>query len=150
MTAEYKTTEKELETMAQIERSYLDKLTNAGLHVSPPVKAFRDGVWVGKPTSTNGNSIEGYKAGYVVIGNDPAPPKMDAPMLKFHKSGAETWIVRGDDYVGGQGPGDFKNEWETVEEAIEDILDFFFGEPSRMKEKAEGRNQIIVAMKENS
>ncbi|MCB9469966.1 MAG: hypothetical protein H6677_16970 [Candidatus Obscuribacterales bacterium] len=132
--------------MSKIEQKYLEKLRTSGLHVSHTIPAFNDGVWVGKPVTTRGNSIQGYEPGYIVIGDDPLPPKMDAPMLKFHKTKTETWMVRGDDYVGGPGPGDFNNEWNTPEEAIEDILDFYFGDPARMRAKAEGRNQVFKPM----
>lgn len=126
--------------MAKIDKNHLDRLKNAGLHVSPPVKAFRDGVWVGKPTSTQGNCIPGYKAdGYTIFGED-APPEMDAPMLKFYMANENSWMVRGEDFAGVKGPGDFANEWKTVEEAIDDILDFYFGNPSRMQVKAKALN----------
>lgn len=123
--------------MSQIDKKYLEKLTNSGLHVSVPVQAFRDGVWVGKPTSTRGNHIPGYKeSGYTIFGAE-APPDMDAPMLKFYMASDRSWMVRGEDYAGEKGPGDFSNEWETAEEAIDDILDFYFGDPKRMLVKAE-------------
>jgi hypothetical protein len=31
------------------------------------------------------------------------------------------------------GPGDFLNRWPTAEEAIDDVLDYYFGDPSRME-----------------
>lgn len=136
--------------MAKIDKKHLDILINAGLHVSPPVKAFCDGVWVGKPTTTAGNCIPEYEEdGYTIFGED-APPEMDAPMLKFYKAEENTWIVRGEDYAGVPGPGDFANEWETAKEAIEDILDFYFGDPKRMQAKAEAFKQPVRPSETNS
>lgn len=37
------------------------------------------------------------------------------------------------------GPGDFLNEWNSPEEAVQDILDFYFGNPDRMEMKAKAR-----------
>ncbi|MBZ0189091.1 MAG: hypothetical protein K8F91_22795, partial [Candidatus Obscuribacterales bacterium] len=47
------------------------------------------------------------------------------------------WIVRGQEHIPTPGPGDFENEWSTPEEAIKDILEFYFGDPGRMNLKAE-------------
>jgi hypothetical protein len=48
-------------------------------------------------------------------------------------------IVYSVDYIPDPGPGDFVNEWNSIDEALEDILDFFFGDPSRMQLKPEAR-----------
>jgi hypothetical protein len=105
--------------------------------VSPPVSAFREGVWIGKPTTTPGNSIPAYEDdGYTLIGEEMLAPKMDAPMLKFFIDCEGNWTVIGEDYAGTRGPADFVNLWRTPEEAIDDILDFYFGNPTRMEKKA--------------
>ena len=129
--------------MTKIDEVYLEKLRSAGLHSSPPVPSFRDGVWVGKPTSTVGNHIPGYTdGGYTIFGED-APPDMDAPMLKFYIDSENNWMVRGEDYAGAKGPGDFVHLWKTPEEALDDILDFYFGNPARMQEKSEGFQRSV-------
>lgn len=126
--------------MAKIDESYLQELKDAGLFVSSPYSSthgWSDGVRVGKPTTTPGNSIAGYKAGYVVIGAEAVePPDMDAPMVVLY-SVDNKWIVHSQECVPKLGPGDFVNEWSTPAEAIEDILDFYFGDPWRMNLKAE-------------
>lgn len=124
--------------MSEIESKYLDRLRGAGLHVSRPVPAFREGVLIGKPESTSGHSIEGLKPSYIELEATSLPPAMDAPMLKFYVDVEGNWMVCGDDYAGKKGPGDFINIWKTADEAIDDILDFYFGNPERMKAKAEG------------
>lgn len=119
-----------------IDKKYLDQLRAAGLHLSPPVPAFYNGVWVCKPKNVPGHSFPGPHSGYVVIGDDvPEPPEIDAPMLMFYTWDGE-WVVRGQECVPSPGPADFQNAWQNPEDAISDILDFFFGDPTRMEKKA--------------
>lgn len=58
-------------------------------------------------------------------------------MLKFICIDQNRWQVDGQDCAGGMGPANFIDEWQTAEEAIKDILDFYFGDPTRMKRKAD-------------
>jgi hypothetical protein len=126
--------------MAKIEEKFLQQLRDAGLFVSPPfapTNAWPDGVWVGKPTSVAGNCIPDYRDGYIVIGDDrPLPPDMDAPMvvLCFYEG---IWWVSAQN--GGGGPADFINQWSNPEQAVVDILSFYFGDPQRMQAKADAR-----------
>lgn len=122
--------------MKLIDKKYLDQLRSAGLHVSHPIPAFGDGVWICKPTTTPGHKVPGLEGGYITLeGEGPGCPDIDAPMLAFFYHN-DKWIVSGQDYAGGMGPADFIDEWETLEEAVNDILDFFFGDPTRMQKKA--------------
>ncbi len=123
--------------MSQIDEKYLNKLRSAGLFVSHPIEAFLDGVWVVKPASTAGNHIPGYSnGGYVSLDEEPICPASDAPMLKFICVNECRWQVDGQDCAGGMGPADFIDEWKTAEEAISDILDFYFGNSDRIDRKA--------------
>lgn len=82
-----------------IEEKYLYRLRSAGLHLSPPVPAFYNGVWVCKPKEVKGNSFPGPHSGYVAIGSDaPEPPEIDAPMLMFYTWDGD-WVVRGQECV---------------------------------------------------
>jgi hypothetical protein len=121
--------------MAQIDEKYLNQLRLAGLFVSHPLGAFMGGVWVVKPTTTPGNNIPGYSSGYISLGDEPLCPDNDAPMLKFmHRD--DIWIVDGILSCGGMGPADFIDTWKTPDEAVQDILDYYFGDPARMQKKA--------------
>lgn len=119
--------------MAQIPDDVINKLLNAGLLVDryfgPDHIAFPDGVIVAKPTSVAGNDVAGFDCQFgdseVRVG----------PALFFHRDGAK-WIVTSHDFMPGPGPGDFVNAWDTPEEAVADILDFYFGDPVRMAIKA--------------
>src|SRR6476469_8797574 len=87
--------------------------------------AFPDGVVVAKPASTRGNHIPGYAACWGLDG-----PQVDAPALYLHWS-ANAWHVTAGEWVPGPGPGDFVHTWPTVDAAVADILDFYFGAPER-------------------
>jgi hypothetical protein len=45
------------------------------------------------------------------------------------------WVIDAVDHVPGPGPGDFVDRRDTPEEAVADILEFFFGDPRRMAER---------------
>lgn len=129
--------------MATLPEEVLKRLTDAGLFVSQPYSpthAWPDGVRIGKPRITPGNCISGYDAGYVVLGDAAMPPDMDAPMVVLFSPFSGTWVVYAVDGVGGMLPGDFVNEWLSLDDAVQDIFDFYFGNPNRMQAKAEARN----------
>jgi hypothetical protein len=130
--------------MARIEEKFLQQLRDAKLFVSPPfapTNAWPDGVWVGKPTSVDGNCIPDYRDGYIVIGGDrPLPPDMDAPMVVLCSQG-DAWLVYSCDFAGGFMPSDFVNEWTSPDQAVTDILSFYFGDPKRMQAKARAKKR---------
>lgn len=47
----------------------------------------------------------------------------------------DKWLVDGWDCAGDMGSADFVNEWGTPEQALDDIFDFFFGNPDRVRAK---------------
>ncbi len=121
----------------ELEANLIFKLEQAGLFISKPYPISHSlslGVVVGKPTNIQGNKIDNFRHGYDEV-------DMDAPDVKlFFKDGQ--WIVWGQEGVPVPGPGDFKNSWNTAIEAVEDILDFYFGDPSRMKAKEAAQNEV--------
>jgi hypothetical protein len=126
--------------MTAIPVHYLDRLRVRGLLISEPFDSkadfFPDGVIVGKPASVIGHSLPEYKVVW------DSGEVIDAPILWFHCD-KEKWFVTILCDIGEPGPGDFISQWNTPEEAIADILDFYFGRPTRMdiqrKLKAERR-----------
>ncbi len=123
--------------MAKIPDQHIEQLKQAGLFVSNPWPSnhvMADHVDIGKPSSVKGNSIPGFERSYGLERSQ----KFDAPLIKLFLDG-DTWIVRAMDHSPVPGPGDFLNEWKTGEEAVEDILGFYFGSPERMKAKAEAK-----------
>lgn len=133
----------ESEKRSSIKEKYLDQLRERGLHTSHPMGCFRGGVWICKPVSTPGNCIQDYSSGYISIGDEPACPDTDAPMLALYPEGDE-WVVEGVESSGGMGPADFIDRWPSAEEALQDIFDFFFGDPERMRKKAERKGKMWV------
>lgn len=121
--------------MAAILKQHLDRLRDTGLLVSDPFVAnhvaFPDGVMVAKPASVKGNSLPDFECSW-------GGCKLDAPSLSLHSGGAR-WFVTSHDFIPGPGPGDFVNEWATAEEAVADVLDFYFGNPARMDVKRRAR-----------
>ncbi|MBP7860296.1 hypothetical protein KA183_01330 [bacterium] len=113
--------------MKKIDEKSVQKLQNAGLFVAPPFPeghVMEHGIDIGKPVETIGNRVEGFQTGYDDI-------KMDAPIMTFFSTG-EKWVVFVQESIPGPGPGDFLNTWDTQDEAVADILDFFLGNPERM------------------
>lgn len=133
--------------MAKLEEHILERLKSAGLYVSRPYSSshgFPDGVRIGKPAATPGNSLAGYHAGFAVVGEDAeTPPKMDAPMVVLYCDGTK-WIVYAQDSVPHPGPADFINQWPTPDQAVDDILAFYFGDAARMRIKAESKKKTFV------
>lgn len=117
--------------MSTIDEKNLLQLKNAGLYVSsafPEGHLWECGVRVAKPTSTPGNSIPGYQ---FTRGSVP----IDAPALVLYPSNGK-WVVLAQESVPSPGPGDFENKWSNHQEAIDDILDFYLGDPQRMSNLA--------------
>ena len=121
--------------MSVIPEQYLDRLRAAGLLVSEPFVhnhvAYPDGVIIGKPASLRGHSIPGYECWWGGDGGCDLGAMLDAPGLRFHSDGGK-WFVTAHECIPGPGPGDFVNEWGTADEAVADILDFYFGGAARM------------------
>lgn len=135
----------DLITVRTIDQQYLQRLREAGLFISEPYPdghGWGHGVRIGKPSTKPGNSIPGYDAAYITIGDAPEPPEMDAPMVVLYSTGV-AWIVHSQECAPKLGPGDFQNVWPSPDEAVNDILDFYFGDPQRMQAKAEARKQPL-------
>lgn len=115
------------------------RLRSSGLLISDPFVpthlAYPDGVQIGKPAAVPGNAIPDYK-GY--WGSDKV--LIDAPGLVLYADESK-WRVVSHDIIPGPGVGDFLDEWDTPEEAVDDILDFYFGDPRRMEVKRRRRDE---------
>jgi hypothetical protein len=126
-----------MRSVSVIPDKYLNQLRAAGLLTSEPFVpdhvAFPDGVIVAKPSSVRGHSLPDYECGWGM-----GDLTLNAPGLCFHCDNGK-WFVTSHDYIPGPGPGDFVNEWSSPEEAVADILDFYFGSPARMDTKRQAR-----------
>lgn len=130
--------------MAIVLEQYLDRLRAAGLLISEPFVpthvAHPDAVIVCKPTLVAGHSLPEYEGWWCDSVCDNVI-MLDAPTMILHYDGLK-WFVISHDYIPGPGPGDFVNEWTTPEEAIADILDFYFGSSERMDVKRQARAEF--------
>lgn len=125
--------------MAEVDRDYCKPLIDAGLHLY--FLGFTYGLRICKPRSVKGNSVPGYRNGYVSLDDNEGKefePETDAPFVTFFFNG-QYWVVWSHEGFPGVQPGDFITEWATANEAIEDILDFYFGDPRRMARCAKFR-----------
>lgn len=130
-----------MDEKSSIPQEYLDQLTKLGLWHSSPMGCFAGGCWIAKPVTTDGNSIPNYEGGFVSLGSDESEKDLaiqsDATMLSLSPDKTDgKWIVRGVEGCGGMLPTDFINAWDTLDEAILDIRDFYFGDPTRINSKA--------------
>ena len=103
---------------------YLAQLRDAGLFVT---EAVYDLVAL-KPRTVPGNSLSDYEDGPPEMPAryaEPSIPPSDAPHIYFGR-----WWV--DDHTGfGR-----RREYGTPAEVVADLLDFYFGDPTRMQEWA--------------
>ena len=129
----------------KIDDKYIERLREGGLFVAKPMPSthvFPDGVLIGKPKSVPGNAIPDFSTGFVIDIAKDKEIEFDAPPVwLFGHCGV--WVVQAQEYSPVPGPGDFQNEWSSPEEAVEDILDFYFGDPERMHTKAEARKHPV-------
>lgn len=110
------------------------KLLSCGLDVKKV--PFQDGYRVFKPNSVEGNFVEGYEQNYVdgVNGTLDVTMVLNSPISNiFEKSGKYSFLVW--EFAPGPGPGDFENCFDDISDCIEDVIDYYFGDSSRMNEK---------------
>lgn len=115
--------------MAVIDSKYLEQLRDAGLIIRQPYPeghSIEHGVIMNKPSTVAGNTVENLSIDFLGV-------VVNAPSTFFYSDG-KIWVVAVMDKVPGPGPGDFQNRWDSPEEAVADILDYYFGDPKRMQE----------------
>lgn len=128
--------------MKPIPEKYLQQLLDAGLRVSEPFPdghGWEFGVRVGKPKEIAGNCLPDFDGGWV---GATEAVSIDGPSLVFCHSDTH-WLVILREGTPKPSPGDFEDVWETAEEAIADIFDFYFGNPERMNIKAALRAELL-------
>jgi hypothetical protein len=71
-----------------------------------------------------------YQSCHQVDGNTV----IDGPPLEVSRDG-EDWVVAHNHWIGrgASRPPDFRNHWKTPQEAMADILGFYFGDPGRIE-----------------
>ena len=129
----------------KIPEESIQRLKALGLFVNKPTLSehvFPDGVLVGKPENVEGNCIPGYSTSFVLDIDSGDAIRFNAPLVWLYGN-QDLWFVLGEDYCPGPGPGDFFDEWTTSDQAVADIIEFYFGDPKRMQAKAEARKTPV-------
>lgn len=85
-----------------------------------------------KPVGAGGNSINGWLSSPVISFTDQSfthseEERSDCPLLQLQYN-AGTFSVICWNWVPGPGPGDFELEFGTEQDAVDYVLNYFFGE----------------------
>lgn len=99
-------------------------LREKGLSVTqlfPENHVYSGGYSICKPIEVIGNSLPNYK---LVFGSENK--ETDAPCSVFFQSKGK-YIFTVWEFIPGPGPGDFWKSFNTPQEAVEAILEYYFG-----------------------
>lgn len=122
--------------MAKLPSQELDRLRGESLFVYDavplPGARVRNVLIVAKPKSISGNSIPNFET---ITGNPSNWIATDAPTLAIFYYD-HRWFVQSGDPVIGYDKADFYTKWNTPGEAVNDAINFFFGDTRRMEAKA--------------
>jgi hypothetical protein len=123
----YNSPSKKLGEIAMEQAKFIIKLKNKGLLVGKnSIGPYVGGYTICKPTRVPGNSRKNW-ASY--FGEDDIP--CNAPGSSLYPQDGK-WIFEVWECIPGPGPGDFQDEFDVLEDAVESVLDYYFGNPSRM------------------
>jgi hypothetical protein len=87
---------------------------------------YAGGYSIGKPEMIPGNRREGCRVYF-----QSEHTYCDTPILRLYPQ-QNMWIVQVNWLVPGPGPGDFKDRFTSLEDAANAVIDYFFGDPSKM------------------
>ncbi len=107
----------------------LERIRNSGLIVSRTAFGKSSTSYdICKPISVSGNTRKNYQMSILI---DSGKIRCDAPIttLSFKEN---VWIFYLGEWPPGPGRGDFELTFPTLKTAVDSILDYYFGDPSRM------------------
>ena len=118
------------DTSMELSKEKLSILTSQGLVVN----VWNDSRWhVMKPNEVRGNFVDGYKKN--IFGeNLEVITVLNSPISDIYMNKGRYYFSVWD-IVPGPGPGDFSNEFDSLDDCLQDILDYYFGDSRRMDEK---------------
>lgn len=93
---------------------------------------FANGYIIAKPKSTLGNKREDSEFVLNItteVGRDKI--LCDGPSTRLYPKDGK-WIFELWEFMPGPGPGDFRVEFASITDAVSAILDYYFGDPSKM------------------
>ncbi len=111
-----------------LEIQAIQKLEKTGLLVLPfgSISPFPNGYSIAKPTSVLGNTRKDCEC---LFGNDKIP--CDAPVANIYPK-ENKWVFEISEWIPGPAIGDFQHLFGSIDDAVLSILDYYFGNPSRM------------------
>ena len=110
-----------------IKTQAIKKLKEAGLLVKfNRVGPYSDGYTITKPATTLGNTRIDWE---VYFGSEEI--LCDAPTARLYPQNNQ-WIFQVWQSVPGPGPGDFRETFSSITDAVNVILNYYFGDPSKM------------------
>jgi len=126
--------------MPPISEKSLEQLRSKGLLAMPTFgsnhRGYPNGCWIGKPVGVKGNSCPGIERPIFSKLDDQGRrvpgPMVDAPVLVFGSADTKYYVSL-EEGIGERLPYDFINEWSSLEEAVADIIDFYFGDAARVQ-----------------
>lgn len=101
-----------------------------GFDAAAPSNTCRS-VRILKPDNIGGNTIPGYRGPNLIL-EDGQTTTTSSPSLIFYGED-DVWFVELLLWIPGPGPGDFLHGFDDPSDGVADILDFYFGDPSRMR-----------------
>ncbi len=114
--------------MLELVESKLQRLRDEGLYVSaiyPEGREWAGGVLVAKPSDIGGNCVRDYRFLCHSV-------ETNAPVMALYPD-ENLWKVETMECC-PRGPEDICNSWSTLEDAVEDVYNFFFGDSERMRQ----------------
>jgi hypothetical protein len=117
--------------MANINQSIVNvisTLEHKDLIVDPygEIGPFSGGYLIAKPESVPGNRRQNYET---YLGSEEI--LCDAPCTRIYPKDGK-WIFELWEWVPGPGPGDFQEEYLSINDTVPAILDYYFGDPNKM------------------
>jgi hypothetical protein len=105
----------------------IEEIKKTGLLVSVVSSGpYKGGYNIAKPKSIPGNTRENWE---VFFGPDEI--ECDSPCAHVYPK-ENKWIFEIWESVPGPGPGDFREEYRSASEAIDSVLDYYFGGSEKM------------------
>ncbi len=112
----------------------VNKLKSAGLFLNArgTSKPCENGYTIAKPKQARGNTRKNWEV-LIVVKGGPKWHKVrcDAPISYLYPKNNK-WIFRVGEFTSSVEYGDFEEEFASIDDAVSAVLDYYFGNPSKM------------------
>ncbi len=110
------------------------KLKSAGLFINAlgTNKPCENGYTIAKPKQARGNTRKNWEVLIAVKGGLKwNKVRCDTPISYLYPKNNK-WIFRVGEFTSAVEPGDFEEEFASINDAVPAVLDYYFGNPSKM------------------